>query len=174
MLRKGEKQRMDKHEFLEKLSEALRESMDDSSAYEHISYYSNYIDEEIKKGRTEQEVIDELGNPRLIAKSIIDRGGYTLSESAYATYDTMRPNASDGENNYETGGSGYHFYFNGKSINPVAGKIIGIIILIAVIALVFLVLWGISWLVLKVVLPVVLVLVLVGIIVGLINSVKRR
>ena len=165
---------MDKHEFLEKLSEALREAMDDSSAYEHISYYNNYSDQEIRKGRNEKEVIEGLGNPRLIAKSIIDRGGYTSSESSYAKYDTMRSdNGSNGANDYNDGNS-YRFYFNGKSINPVVGKIVGIFILVAVVALVFLILWGISWLVLKIVLPIVLVVALVGIIVGLINSVKRK
>ena len=166
---------MDKQEFLEKLSEALREAMDDSSAYEHISYYSNYIDEEIRKGRNEYDVVAGLGNPRLIAKSIIDRGGYTASESSYATYDTMKSNKNpNGENDYSEGGSSYHFSFNGRSINPVIGKIVGIFILVAVIALVFFVLWGISWLVLKVVLPIVLVVALVGIIVGLVNSFKRK
>ena len=166
---------MDKQEFLEKLSEALREAMDDSSAYEHISYYSNYIDEEIKKGRDEQEIIAGLGNPRLIAKSIIDRGGYTASEASYATYDTMKSGSSSNRtDNFGEEEGNYRFYFNGKSINPVVGKVVGILVLVAVISLVFLVLWGISWLVLKVVLPVVLVLVIVGVIVGLINSFKRR
>ena len=165
-------QEMDKQEFLDKLSEALREAMDAVSAYEHISYYSNYIDEEIKKGRNEQEVIEGLGNPRLIAKSIIDRGGYTSSESSYTTYDTMKSkNSSDGNN--DEGGT-YNFYFNGKSINPFVGKIVGIIILVAVVAFVFLILWGISWLVLKVILPIILVLVLVGIIAGMIKSFKRK
>ncbi len=165
---------MDKQEFLEKLSEALREAMDDRSAYEHISYYSNYIDEEVKKGRDEQEVITGLGNPRLIAKSIIDRGGYTSSESSYATYDTMKAGSFGKTDNFQEEEGAYRFYFNGKSINPVVGKVVGILVLITVIALVFLVLWGISWLVLKVVLPVVLVLVIVGVVVGLINSFKRR
>lgn len=165
---------MDKQEFLEKLSEALRESMDDRSAYEHISYYSNYIDEEIRKGKSEQDVIESLGNPRLIAKSIIDRGGYTSSESTYATYDTRK--ADDGaENsyNYENGSSSFHFTVNGKKVNPLIGKIIGVLVLIAVVAVVFLALWGISWLVLKVVLPVVLVLVLVGIIIAAIDSFRK-
>lgn len=166
---------MDKQEFLAKLSEALRESMDDSSAYEHISYYSNYIDEEIRKGKSEEEVIAGLGNPRLIAKSIIERGGYTSSESSYATYDTKRAgNSFDGAGDYDNKRSSIHFSVNEKRINPIVGSIVGIIVLVAVIALVFLLLWGISWIVLKVILPVVIVVFFIGLVVAIINSAKRK
>jgi uncharacterized membrane protein len=37
-----------------------------------LRYYENYIIEESRKGRTEAQVIEDLGNPRLIAKTIID------------------------------------------------------------------------------------------------------
>ena len=36
-----------------------------------VSYYRDYIEMEIRKGKTEQEVLEELGNPRLLAKTII-------------------------------------------------------------------------------------------------------
>lgn len=61
---------MNKDEFLKKLTEALIESVDRSIVNEQIDYYDKYIDDEIKKGRTEQDVLSELGDPRLIAKTI--------------------------------------------------------------------------------------------------------
>ena len=39
---------------------------------ENVAYYENYIDTEIKKGRSEEAVLEELGDPRWIAKTIID------------------------------------------------------------------------------------------------------
>lgn len=35
-------------------------------------YYDNYIQEEVRKGRTEADVIAELGDPWVIARTIID------------------------------------------------------------------------------------------------------
>jgi hypothetical protein len=166
---------MDKQEFLEKLAEALREYMDDSSAYEHISYYSNYIDKEIKSGKSEKDVINALGNPRLIAKSIIDRGGYKASESSYASYDTRvydDTGRMEDDASYDHFEGNAEFFVNGKKINPIFAKFVTILIVIAVVAVLFLVLWGISWLVIKVVLPVVLVALVVGFIVTLVQQRK--
>lgn len=164
---------MSKQEFLERLSEALREAMDDRSAYEHISYYSGYIDDEIRKGRSEEEVVSELGNPRLIAKSIIDRGGYTSSEASYTTYDTRRTgNGMSGDDGFEDKNQNVRFTINGNGVNPVIAKVVGAVVLIVILALVLLVLWGISWLVIKIVLPIVLVLFLAGLVIALIKSSK--
>ena len=160
---------MNKAEFLEKLSEALRESMDDRSAYEHISYYSSYIEDEVRKGKSDREVIDRLGNPRLIAKSIVDRGGYTAKDSAYTTYDTRK--TADNEEYSEK--KSINLSINGKSVNSILGKIIGLLIIIAAVAFICLILWGISWLVLKVLLPVIIVIFFIGLVVTLIKSAKR-
>ena len=37
---------------------------------ENIRYYDSYITDEVNKGRWEEEVIAEIGDPRLIAKNI--------------------------------------------------------------------------------------------------------
>ena len=39
---------------------------------DNVAYYENYIDSEIRKGRSEKEVLNELGDPRLLARTIID------------------------------------------------------------------------------------------------------
>jgi hypothetical protein len=48
---------------------------------ENLKYYNDYIEGEVKKGRSEQEVINELGDPWALAKTIIDMQesqGYTV------------------------------------------------------------------------------------------------
>lgn len=39
---------------------------------ENLRYYDSYIMEEVAKGQTEDEVIESLGGPRIIARTIVD------------------------------------------------------------------------------------------------------
>lgn len=61
---------MNRNEFLRILKESLEMSVDQDAIKEQLDYYDKYISDEINKGRTEKEVIEELGDPRLIAKTI--------------------------------------------------------------------------------------------------------
>lgn len=63
---------MSKREFLSKLEEALIYEVPQRAVTENLRYYSSYIDSEMIKGRSEEEVLDELGDPRLIARTIIE------------------------------------------------------------------------------------------------------
>lgn len=63
---------MDKKEFIEKLQRSLASGLDSSLVAENIRYYQDYIEEQIRKGKSEDEVIAALGDPRLLAKSIIE------------------------------------------------------------------------------------------------------
>ncbi len=62
---------MTKSEFLEKLKSALGNDLSGSIIQENINYYSQYISDEINKGRSEQEVTSELGDPWVLAQTII-------------------------------------------------------------------------------------------------------
>lgn len=66
---KGKK--MDKRSFIEQLRRSLSSIEDDVFLNDTISYYENYINCEIRKAKSEEQVMQELGDPRLIAKSII-------------------------------------------------------------------------------------------------------
>lgn len=63
---------MRKTEFLQELKEALQGEVSPAVIQENLNYYDNYISQEIGKGRTEDEIMEELGGPRIIAKTIID------------------------------------------------------------------------------------------------------
>lgn len=79
---------MNRGEFLQGLQDALSGEVPLNVVQENIRYYDDYIRTEVQKGRNEQEVLEELGSPRLIARTIIE----------------ATPGAGDG--NYET----YHSY----------------------------------------------------------------
>lgn len=66
---------MTREEFLTELRLALQGNVSQAAVNENVRYYENYIIEESHKGKTEEEVIAQLGNPRLIAKTIIDTKG---------------------------------------------------------------------------------------------------
>ncbi len=66
---------MDKNGFLEKLAMSLAGQVPRAVIEENIRYYDEYISGEVKKGTPLQQVLDGLGDPRLIARSIVDANG---------------------------------------------------------------------------------------------------
>ena len=62
---------MSKQEFLDGLRRSLSGGMDVQEINDHIRYYSDYIDSQIRMGTLEEEVMASLGEPRLIAKTLL-------------------------------------------------------------------------------------------------------
>ena len=65
---------MTRKEFLESLERHLRGQLSENQLRGHVEYYRDYIEKEIASGKTEAEVLDMLGDPWLIAKTLIDSG----------------------------------------------------------------------------------------------------
>ena len=63
---------MTKQEFLESLSRHLQGQIPEAQVLENVDYYRSYIEREIAAGKSEGEVMDSLGDPWLIAKTLID------------------------------------------------------------------------------------------------------
>lgn len=66
---------MTKQEFLDTLGKILRREMSDAEVTENIRYYDNYIVQEMRGGKTEAQVLAQLGDPRLIARTILQVDG---------------------------------------------------------------------------------------------------
>lgn len=93
---------MTKSQFLNILNDELKDYLDKDKLVEQLNYYDNYILNEVKNGKSEKDVLDELGDPRLIAKTIkqVD-GDYNLfNESHDNSNDSYNQNSSF--NDYET------------------------------------------------------------------------
>ena len=79
---------MEKQEFLEKLRHALSGRLTPEAVAENINYYTDYINTEIRKGKNEEDVMAALGDPRLIARTIVEtnpsqagaKGGFVNEE----------------------------------------------------------------------------------------------
>lgn len=63
---------MTKAEFLDGLRQALSGKVHYSVVNENVRYYEDYIDMQMKKGMTEEAVLEGLGDPRLIARTIVE------------------------------------------------------------------------------------------------------
>jgi uncharacterized membrane protein len=61
---------MNKIEFVEQMRRSLSSIDDYTYVNDTIAYYENYIESQIRMGKSEEQVMQELGDPRLIAKSI--------------------------------------------------------------------------------------------------------
>ena len=62
---------MTKNEFLNNLRISIS-SLGEPLITNKIDYYSQYIDDELNKGKNLDDVLDELGDPNLIGKTIVD------------------------------------------------------------------------------------------------------
>lgn len=82
--------------FLDELSDSLKGEVDDLEYQESMTYYRNYIAGEVQNGKSEEEVIETLGSPRLIAKSIIEASANNTTKSK-STYESQNTN-TEGQN----------------------------------------------------------------------------
>ena len=62
---------MDRIEFIDELKRCLKGKVDDAELQRQIDYYTSYIISECSTGVKEDVVIEALGDPRLIAKTIV-------------------------------------------------------------------------------------------------------
>lgn len=86
---------MEKQEFLDKLRLALNGRVETRTVSDTIAYYEEYINTEVRKGRSEEEVMMSLGDPRLIARTIIETSGGETS--AGETQEASTEYGRDGE-----------------------------------------------------------------------------
>ena len=100
---------MNKEEFFLELADCLSGEVSDQEYKDSIDYYRGYFREQEAQGRSEQDILEELGSARLIAHSIIDAHGVDHHKSQGGAYYEE-----------ETGGS-YNDAYNGGYRKPENG-----------------------------------------------------
>ncbi len=73
---------MRRSEFLEQLKTELEGSVPGEVVHEKLDYYTQYIAEQIAGGTPEEQVIEELGDPWIVARNIISDYERRHSEEA--------------------------------------------------------------------------------------------
>lgn len=144
---------MNKTEFLQQLREALATDLSSRTVEENIRYYSQYISDEERKGRTEEEILNELGDPWLIAKTIINTG---VPEEK---------NAYDSSENNDYQGYGRRSDYNGMKVYRVDTwwkKALLIVGVIAVIGLILSLITGVVSLLAPVLVPILIIAIIIN------------
>ncbi len=121
---------MSRDEFLDKLKHALGNDLNSAKVQEHVNYYASYIDGEMAKGRSESEVIDELGDPWAISRNIV--GMQHVDE-----IDPGRKARADQNRQKKPEGSKTHvftFDTRGKRIALVVGIVLAIFLVMSIVS----------------------------------------
>lgn len=71
---------MSRTEFLKALRRKLSEAMEPEEVEEQVRYYDDYIKSSVRKGQREEEVLAALGDPVLIARTILEAPGRGYGE----------------------------------------------------------------------------------------------
>lgn len=143
---------MTQNEFLSQLREALENELSEQAVQGNVQYYRSYIEEEIRKGRSEEEVLSELGDPWVIAKTIISSPNseqqYQKSERDYAREGRREQNQDAHDN------------ILGKWWQ----KLLLLLVIVAIVAAVISIVTGVISFVMPILAPVLLIIILVKII----------
>ena len=96
---------MSKTEFLDILYNQLSGQMPEGSVAAHVQYYRNYIEDEQQKGRTETDILNDLGDPRLIARTRLDTEVGAGNPQNGSTYSAIYNEADSDYNEYDSSDS---------------------------------------------------------------------
>lgn len=155
---------MNKEEFLQGLQNTLSGEVPTAVIRENLNYYNDYVQTEINKGRSETEVMEELGDPRLIARTIIDitPGAGASNYESYQTYDNGKTGGTSQyqedqrqQSNRQNTGN-LHYY----DLNKWYWKLLGIVLVIVVFTVIITVVSGLLSLVIPM-LPVIGIVILI-------------
>lgn len=154
---------MRKTEFLQELREALDGEVPASVIQSNVSYYDQYISQEAAKGRSEEAVIEEIGSPRLIARTIIDSSegaGETNQGGSYTSGDAGGSGRTT--SSYDGGFSGrddsdlppnFHYI----DLNKWYWKLLVSVVVIAILFVLFAVVGGIFTILIRLAGPILLI-----------------
>lgn len=132
---------MTREEFLAQLRASLQGKVSSDHVQENMDYYNSYIIEETRKGKNEQEVLEMLGDPALIAKAIIaaEDAGKQQKKAVYDQYEE-ESSAGDGQNESRAGfgysGGRIHMTTFGKWWQKLLAILVVVMILLFIVAVV--------------------------------------
>ena len=150
---------MRREEFLHGLEASLSGNVPPSVVRENLRYYDDYTRTELEKGRAEAEVMEELGEPRLIARTIMDAtpGAEEGAYEEYHPYGSYARSASgrSGDADEGAGDSGrFRETIRYYDLSKWYWKLLAVVVVIAVFTIVITVVSGLLSLVIPI-LPVI-------------------
>lgn len=139
---------MTKQEFLDVLRRMLNRELEADEVADNIRYYSDYIDDAVRQGKSESQVLAELGDPRMIARTILDVDEQREQQGEYYEQaDTVVTEDEDGvyrteEHSEEPGGFGSrHFEVKASGWKVWLILILVLIVIVGILGTAFAILW---------------------------------
>ena len=154
---------MSRQEFLQRLRDTLTGEVPGNVIEENIRYYDDYIRTETAGGQTEDEVTGAIGDPRLIAKTIMEATENAREGGSYqSAYDTYR---NEGQTVYEEeAGPDRHFHF--VDLNKWYWKLLAVVVTVFFFFLVASIVTGIFSILIPLMGPLLLILLVIWLIRG--------
>ena len=119
---------MNKNDYLSKLRGSLNGKVDASKVEEEINYYNDYIDSKLSNGNTFDDILSELGEPDILAKSIIMANNANASKSKTINIDN---DTEETDSRFNMSDS---FKSKGKYILSIILLLLIVVLIIAIIA----------------------------------------
>lgn len=177
---------MSKNEFIQGLEAALSGNVPPETVRENLIYYRDYIRTELEKGRTEQDIMDELGDPRLIARTIMDTTpgaeegafesyhfrsffGEGSQTGSYSQGSGYGQDSSYSQNDGYTQGSGSRGHVHYYNLNKWYWKLLAVVVVVLFLMLLFTLITGF----LSLVIPMLPVLGLIAVIMWFVGGRRR-
>lgn len=153
---------MTKSEYINGLQAGLQGEVTQQVLRESVDYYSRYIDDEIAGGKSEQQVLEELGPVQLIVKTIIEANKGTGEAEAQRTRAQEQRNQSTRQSRNQSRSNGF-------TLNSWYGKLILILIALLILALIIgvvVIIVMAAWYLLPVVAVIALIVILLRVFIG--------
>lgn len=134
---------MSKEEFLRELEEALAGDVPEAVIRDNVSYYGSYLSQEMAKGRSVEEIVGEIGEPFIIAKTIIEHceaSGECAGDGGYGSY---QESYDDGGNRSQSGNQNPFSNMHYIDLNKWYWKLLAGILMFMVVSFVFRLIGGV-------------------------------
>lgn len=149
---------MNRNEFLEKLKAALENDLSGPVVQENINYYNQYITEETANGKSEQEVLELLGDPWMLARTIIDSP--VNSGGTYTYEPNEQPYANETRQTERQRGNGMHIL----RLDTWWKKLLVVLCVVGILGVIVSLVTGIISLLAPIALPVIMILIIMQIV----------
>ncbi len=74
---------MNRYEFISTLRISLTGKVPATTVEDNVQYYEEYIEIQLRQGKSEEEILEALGDPRLLAKTVIEANKYAEGTDTY-------------------------------------------------------------------------------------------
>lgn len=147
---------MTRMEFIQQLREALGNDLSSNVVQENVSFYDQYITDEVSKGKSEAEVLSMLGDPWILARTIVDAQDGTDQSIAHGT-----GNSNTGYNGETSKQGERQTQIRTFGLDTWWKKLLLILAVIMVVVVIFSIVTGLVRLVAPIVVPIVVIMLIV-------------